>query len=232
MMTTETEDAVIGSITLGEDKFWHFNDGRSLKYREPAFEDGDCVFKVMASDYICHKKKTNFSNKGKWPCLVKLVLNSSLCAKFEIMAEALETQLNDDVDYCIENHVYLDTSHRVNNQLCALTEKYSYENKPALLMTIKVRHIVFNEAGPRVKFILQRVKEVRCSTQDLFEEQAHEEEEEDKKKATRKRKAQTTWAQKKQKKANTEVEPIGIREWLASQENDALETAHAFPAAL
>jgi len=209
---------------------WHFKDGAKLKYCEASFEDCNCVFRLKASDYDCCLHQTINAFK-QYPYYVKLPLTTTLRAKFETLKKALDTQLDDDVKYGVNDVVYLNATRQMFNQLVDLNKQCGDKGKPELLMSIKVRHIVFNETATRVKFILQRARVV--PSQEIIEEEVPEEE--SKKKSTRnKRKVLINTTPSKKLKMNVEVDPVGIKEQQGfhsvAQESETLDNVEAFPA--
>jgi len=122
------------NVCLGEDKFFNFPDGKSIKYRQVFNGEGDMSFLVLAEKYLLAQ---TVNDRAKAPHLVKLELTpgSQAYSVFYLVKDAIDSQLDEEVEYCYNNYAYLNVGTEVFDELL----RKCSDDAPPVVITVYER---------------------------------------------------------------------------------------------
>ena len=132
------------NVTLSEVK--HFNFVPPIYYRLVYNHGEEVRLRIVSNNFVVHEKKT-INEKAQYPFLVKIQLNDT--TEFDFLKSSLEKVVGEPVDVLCGNILYANATKDVYGDLKQVPAGVT------LAFDVRLRHVVFFAASPRVKFVLE-----------------------------------------------------------------------------
>ena len=150
-------------MKLSDCKTFTFSNGTEMPFYEVYNKKGSKkVFKVTSDNFELYEKDS-INDKAYAPYLVKVAIDDQSMGTFNNLTDALEKLLNAEVEGHYENFAYLNTGKQLYNRL----QEYVKSESTPLTFTVTIRHVVENENGFRIKYLLSAVHKVVKSKRKL-----------------------------------------------------------------
>ena len=137
------------SISASEFKYFNFTP--PIAYRLIYNFERDVRLKIVTAQFLVHEKKT-FNENVQFPFLVKLEVPDT--TELEALKSAVENALGHDVDLLCDRVLYVN----LKKEMYEALRKVS--GGTTMCFEIKLRHVVYFSATPRIKFILEAFNDV------------------------------------------------------------------------
>ena len=122
-----------------------FNFSPPIAYRKILNFDQEVRLKITTAQFFVHEKK-NINQNAQFPFLVKLEVPDT--TELEALKVAIETAVGHNVDLLCENILYVN----LKQELYEALKKVSTGS--VITFEIRLRHLVYFSATPRIKFVI------------------------------------------------------------------------------
>jgi hypothetical protein len=156
-INNSSDKSAFAELKMSEDKFFNFAIGPSLKYCTVLNGASNVSFNVAVKENFTLTSVNSVNDRATAPCLVLLNVDPEAVTPFSLLLSALSDKLATPLEWQYQNKVYLNTSRQVFKQLQTLTSEEL--ERPQLLFTVELRHIILRENIARIKFLLVAVDE-------------------------------------------------------------------------